>query len=201
MSLGGSRPRGRRAAGGWAPCAALALGWALGWALGAEPPHRCRPDTALLPPPLRRLGGSALLRAAVPRLPRGAWSPCQLYRYPPGAPRPNGTGPCTRGWHYALPAAGLRANLVTQVGLGLVALGGSGTVGDPRAWGSVRCWRGLGGPWVKEGLREGPGNAAGAVESCEESGGTNWGVPGTRASWGLQEGPHGKVRDVQGGAR
>ncbi|XP_014729908.1 PREDICTED: putative solute carrier family 22 member 31 [Sturnus vulgaris] len=114
MALGGSRPRGRRAAGGWAPCAALALGWALGWALGAEPPHRCRPDTALLPPPLRRLGGPALLRAAVPRLPRGGWSPCQLYRYPPGAPRPNGTGPCTRGWHYALPAAGLRANLVTQ---------------------------------------------------------------------------------------
>ncbi|NWV90378.1 S22AH protein, partial [Machaerirhynchus nigripectus] len=66
-----------------------------------------------LPPPLRRLGGPALLRAAVPRL-RGGWSPCQLYRYPPGAPRPNGTGPCTRGWHYALPAAGLRANLVTQ---------------------------------------------------------------------------------------
>ncbi|NXD97651.1 S22AH protein, partial [Chaetorhynchus papuensis] len=45
--------------------------------LGAEPPHRCRPDTALLPPPLRRLGGPALLRAAVPRL-RGGWSPCQL---------------------------------------------------------------------------------------------------------------------------
>uniref|UniRef100_A0A8C3NVZ4 Solute carrier family 22 member 31 n=1 Tax=Cyanoderma ruficeps TaxID=181631 RepID=A0A8C3NVZ4_9PASS len=113
MALGGSRPRGRRAAGGWAPCAALALGWALGWALGAEPPHRCRPDTALLPPPLRRLGGPALLRAAVPRL-RGGWSPCQLYRYPHGDPRPNGTGPCTRGWHYALPAAGLRANIVTQ---------------------------------------------------------------------------------------
>ncbi|XP_058669708.1 putative solute carrier family 22 member 31 isoform X1 [Ammospiza nelsoni] len=113
MALRGSRPRGRRAAGGWAPCAALALGWALGWALGAEPPHRCRPDPALLPPPLRRLGGPALLRAAVPRL-RGGWSPCQLYRYPPGSPRPNGTAPCTRGWHYALPAAGLRANLVTQ---------------------------------------------------------------------------------------
>ncbi|NXG10488.1 S22AH protein, partial [Sakesphorus luctuosus] len=81
--------------------------------LGAEPSHRCRPDAALLPPPLRRLGGPALLRAAVPRL-RAGWSPCQLYRYPPGAPRPNGTGPCTRGWHYALPAAGLRANIVTQ---------------------------------------------------------------------------------------
>uniref|UniRef100_A0A8C3PP37 Solute carrier family 22 member 31 n=1 Tax=Calidris pygmaea TaxID=425635 RepID=A0A8C3PP37_9CHAR len=69
---------------------ALALGWALGWALGAAPPHRCRPDAA----------------------------PCQLYRYPPATtttpPRPNGTGPCTRGWHYALPAAGLRSNLVTQ---------------------------------------------------------------------------------------
>ncbi|NXD38983.1 S22AH protein, partial [Copsychus sechellarum] len=82
MALGGSRPRGRRAVGGWSPCAVLALGWALGWALGAEPPHRCRPDTALLPPPLRRLGGPALLRAAVPRLPRGGWSPCQLYRPP-----------------------------------------------------------------------------------------------------------------------
>ncbi|KAM6253164.1 putative solute carrier family 22 member 31 [Porphyrio hochstetteri] len=120
MAAGGSRPRGCRAAGGWVPCAALALGWALGWALGAMPPHRCRPDTALLPPPLRRLAGAALLRAAVPRL-RGGWSPCQLYRYRPpgtgtgtGSARPNGTGPCTRGWHYALPAAGLRSNLVTQ---------------------------------------------------------------------------------------
>ncbi|XP_068812404.1 putative solute carrier family 22 member 31 [Struthio camelus] len=127
-AAGGGRPRGRRAAGGWVPCAALALGWALAAALGAPPPHRCRPDAALLPPPLRRLAGAALLRAAVPRL-RGGWSPCQLYRYRPGpagpagttgttgsatAARPNGTGPCTRGWHYALPAAGLRSNLVTQ---------------------------------------------------------------------------------------
>lgn len=111
---GGGRPRGCRAAGGWAPCAALALGWALGWALGAEPPHRCRPDPALLPPPLRRLAGSALLRAAVPRL-RSGWSPCQLYRYRGTAAPPNGTGPCTRGWHYAMPAAGLRSNLVTEV--------------------------------------------------------------------------------------
>ncbi|XP_015148158.2 putative solute carrier family 22 member 31 isoform X1 [Gallus gallus] len=110
---GGGRPRGCRAAGGWAPCAALALGWALGWALGAEPPHRCRPDPALLPPPLRRLAGSALLRAAVPRL-RSGWSPCQLYRYRGTAAPPNGTGPCTRGWHYAMPAAGLRSNLVTE---------------------------------------------------------------------------------------
>ncbi|KAM9509313.1 putative solute carrier family 22 member 31 [Guaruba guarouba] len=114
MPAGGWRPRGRLVAGGWAPCLALALGWALGWALGAAPPHRCRPDTALLPPPLRRLAGAALLRAAVPRL-RGGWSPCQLYRYRgTGTARPNGTGPCTQGWHYALPAAGLRSNLVTQ---------------------------------------------------------------------------------------
>ncbi|XP_057258193.1 putative solute carrier family 22 member 31, partial [Pezoporus wallicus] len=114
MPSEGWRPRGRLAAGGWAPCLVLALGWALGWALGAAPPHRCRPDTALLPPPLRRLAGVALLRAAVPRL-RGGWSPCQLYRYrSTAAAGPNGTGPCTRGWHYALPAAGLRSNLVTQ---------------------------------------------------------------------------------------
>lgn len=107
--------------------AALALGWALGWALGAAPPHRCRPDAALLPPPLRRLAGTALLRAAVPRL-RGGWSPCQLYRYPRTAAtataRPNGTGPCTRGWHYSLPAAGLRSNIVTQVGGRAVCGGG-----------------------------------------------------------------------------
>ncbi|XP_064016205.1 putative solute carrier family 22 member 31 isoform X1 [Pogoniulus pusillus] len=110
------RARCGRWAGGWVPCAALALGWALGWALEAVPPHRCLPDPSLLPPPLRRLPAPAMLRAAVPRL-RGSWSPCQLYRYRDiGAStgRPNGTGPCTRGWHYALPAAGLRHNIVTQ---------------------------------------------------------------------------------------
>ncbi|NXH22823.1 S22AH protein, partial [Bucco capensis] len=114
MAAGGGWRRGRwRLAGGWFPCTALALGWALGWLLAAVPPHRCRPDTELLPGPLRRLPAPALLRAAVPCL-GGGWSPCQLYRYRDtgtGSGRPNGTGPCTRGWHYSPPAAGLRANL------------------------------------------------------------------------------------------
>ncbi|NXX80491.1 S22AH protein, partial [Urocolius indicus] len=96
------------------PCVALALCWSLRGALTASPPHRCRPDVSLLPLSLRPLAGAELLRVSVPRL-RGRWSPCQLYRYRHGgAASPNGTGPCTRGWHYGLPAAGLRSNLVTQ---------------------------------------------------------------------------------------
>ncbi|TFK03829.1 putative phospholipid-transporting ATPase IIB [Platysternon megacephalum] len=108
---------GRRArllaAATWAPNAALALGFFAGLLLAAPPAHRCRPDPALLPPALRNLSGRALLNASVPRGPAG-WSRCLLYRYPPGAAGPNRTGPCTRGWDYELPAAGLRSSLVTQ---------------------------------------------------------------------------------------
>ncbi|XP_067392806.1 putative solute carrier family 22 member 31 [Emydura macquarii macquarii] len=119
---------GRRArllaAASWAPQAALALGFFAGPLLLAAPPaHRCRPDPALLPPALRNLSGPALLNASLPRG-RAGWSPCLLYRYPPGpgpgpgpgpepAP-PRRTAPCTRGWHYEPPAAGLRDSPVTQ---------------------------------------------------------------------------------------
>ncbi|XP_039359245.1 putative solute carrier family 22 member 31 isoform X1 [Mauremys reevesii] len=108
---------GRRArllaAATWVPNAALALGFFAGLLLAAPPAHRCRPDPALLPPALRNLSGRALLNASVPRGPAG-WSRCLLYRYAPGAAGPNRTGPCTRGWDYELPAAGLRSSLVTQ---------------------------------------------------------------------------------------
>ncbi|XP_034644648.1 putative solute carrier family 22 member 31 isoform X2 [Trachemys scripta elegans] len=108
---------GRRArllaAATWAPNAALALGFFAGLLLAAPPAHRCRPDPALLPPALRNLSGRALLNASVPRGAAG-WSRCLLYRYLPGAAGPNRTGPCTRGWDYELPAAGLRSSLVTQ---------------------------------------------------------------------------------------
>ncbi|XP_026575539.1 putative solute carrier family 22 member 31 [Pseudonaja textilis] len=107
---------GRRArflaAASWPPNVALALGLAAGLLLGAVPPHRCRPDPALLPAALRNATGPELLNASAP-----PGSRCLLYRYPlpGGAPGPpNGTGPCTRGWQYALPAAGLRSTLVTQ---------------------------------------------------------------------------------------
>ncbi|XP_075795965.1 LOW QUALITY PROTEIN: putative solute carrier family 22 member 31 [Pelodiscus sinensis] len=96
----------------WLPGAALALGCCAGPLL-APPPHRCRPDPALLPPALRNLSGRALLAAALPRGAEG-WSRCLLYRYAPGAALPNRTGPCTRGWHYEPPAAGLRASPATQ---------------------------------------------------------------------------------------
>ncbi|XP_074864679.1 putative solute carrier family 22 member 31 isoform X2 [Carettochelys insculpta] len=107
---------GRRArllaAASWVPNAALALGFFAGLLL-APPEHRCRPDPALLPPALRNLSGRALLATAVPRSGAG-WSRCLLYSYAPGAARPNRTGPCTRGWHYAPPAAGLSASPFTQ---------------------------------------------------------------------------------------
>ncbi|XP_054856735.1 putative solute carrier family 22 member 31 [Eublepharis macularius] len=110
---GGFGRRGRLlAAASGLPAVPLALGLAAGLLLAATPPHRCRPDPALLPPALRNASGPQLLNASAPR-----GSPCLLYRYPPAAAaaaRPNATGPCTRGWHYALPAAGLRSTLVTQ---------------------------------------------------------------------------------------
>ncbi|XP_072587423.1 putative solute carrier family 22 member 31, partial [Vulpes vulpes] len=72
----------------------------------ARPPLPAGPRAAA--PALRALRGPALLAASVPRLgPSGALSPCLLLRYP------NGTRPCTRGWHYALPA-GLLRSPVTQ---------------------------------------------------------------------------------------
>ncbi|XP_016076369.1 PREDICTED: putative solute carrier family 22 member 31 [Miniopterus natalensis] len=57
-------------------------------------------------------GGHAEGRELDPRTQR----PCLLLRYPEPTPRahPNGTRSCTRGWHYALPAAGLMRSPVTQ---------------------------------------------------------------------------------------
>lgn len=180
----GGRPRGRRAAGGWAPCAALALGWALGWALGVEPPHRCRPDPALLPPPLRRLAGPALLRAAVPRL-RSGWSPCQLYRYRGTAAPPNGTGPCTRGWHYAMPAAGLRSNLVTEV------CGEAGGRGGLRGFGNVPGF-GFIGAAEFEGGSGGSGGALGLGRGLK-------GCKGVCKFWGWRGSERGEVWKSLGG--
>lgn len=108
----GRRARLLAAASGL-PNVPLALGLAAGLLLAATPPHRCRPDPALLPPALRNASGPELRNASRP-----PGSSCLLYRYPPpgGALAPNGTGPCTRGWEYALPEAGLRSTVVTQVG-------------------------------------------------------------------------------------
>lgn len=107
------------AAASWLPCVALGLALGSEPLLTTRPPHHCRPDPALLPPALRALRGPALLDSSVPLLgPDGGLSPCLLLHYPergPGA-RPNGTRPCTRGWHYELPTAGLLNSPVTQVG-------------------------------------------------------------------------------------
>ncbi|XP_057170387.1 putative solute carrier family 22 member 31 isoform X5 [Ursus arctos] len=114
---GFGRARRLLAAASWLPCVALGLALGSEPLLTALPAHHCRPDPALLPPALRGLRGSALLDASVPRLgPARAPSPCLLLRYPESASRarPNGTRPCTRGWHYALPAAGLLRSPVTQ---------------------------------------------------------------------------------------
>ncbi|XP_039186945.1 putative solute carrier family 22 member 31 isoform X6 [Crotalus tigris] len=107
----GRRSRFLAAASGL-PNAGLALGLAAGLLLAAVPPHRCRPDPALLPAALRNASSPELRNASAP-----PGSRCLLYRYPRpggGSGPPNGTGPCTRGWQYVLPAAGLRSTLVTQ---------------------------------------------------------------------------------------
>ncbi|XP_008984632.3 putative solute carrier family 22 member 31 isoform X1 [Callithrix jacchus] len=98
---GFGRARRLLAAASWVPCVVLGLALSSEVLLIAQPANRCRPDPALLPP--------ALLDAAIPRLgPTRVRSPCLLLRYP--APAPNGT----RGWLYALPAAGLLRIPVTQ---------------------------------------------------------------------------------------
>ncbi|XP_020844798.1 putative solute carrier family 22 member 31 [Phascolarctos cinereus] len=105
------------AAASWLPNAALALALSSEVLLFPAPPaHHCRPDPALLPPELRSLAGPALLNASLPRLPPPArdWSPCLLLRYPGPGPEPNGTRPCTRGWDFARPAAGLLRTPITQ---------------------------------------------------------------------------------------
>lgn len=115
---GFGRARRLLAAASWLPCVALGLALGSEPLLTTPPAHHCRPDPELLPPALRALRGPALLDASVPRLgPARAPSPCLLLRYPEPEPhaRPNGTRPCTRGWHYALPAAGLLRSPVTQV--------------------------------------------------------------------------------------
>ncbi|XP_077787711.1 putative solute carrier family 22 member 31 [Podarcis muralis] len=110
--VGGFGRRARLlAAASWLPNVPLALGLAAGLLLAATPQHRCRPDPALLPPELRNASGPELLNASTP-----PGSHCLLYRYPPpgGGLEPNGTGPCTRGWEYVLPEAGLLSTVVTQ---------------------------------------------------------------------------------------
>ncbi|XP_053126302.1 putative solute carrier family 22 member 31 [Hemicordylus capensis] len=103
--VGGFGRRARLlAAASWLPTVPLALGLAAGLLLAATPPHRCRPDPALLPPAPRNVSAA----------PRG--SSCLLYRHPSpaGALEPNSTVSCTRGWEYDLPEAGLRSTVVTQ---------------------------------------------------------------------------------------
>ncbi|XP_030676328.1 putative solute carrier family 22 member 31 [Nomascus leucogenys] len=125
---GFGRARRLLAAASWVPCIVLGLALSSEALLTAQPAHHCGPDPTLLPPALRALRGSALLDAAIPRLgPTRAPSPCLLLRYPDPsphtrlgprpapAPAPNGTRPCTRGWLYALPSAGLLQRPVSQV--------------------------------------------------------------------------------------
>ncbi|XP_030858437.1 putative solute carrier family 22 member 31 [Gorilla gorilla gorilla] len=122
---GFGRARRLLAAASWVPCIVLGLVLSSEELLTAQPAPHCRPDPTLLPPALRALRGPALLDAAIPRLgPTRAASPCLLLRYPDPAPRTrpglrpaparNGTRPCTRGWLYALPSAGLLQSPVTQ---------------------------------------------------------------------------------------
>ncbi|XP_054955130.1 putative solute carrier family 22 member 31 isoform X2 [Pan paniscus] len=122
---GFGRARRLLASASWVPCIVLGLVLSSEELLTAQPAPHCRPDPTLLPPALRALRGPALLDAAIPRLgPTRAASPCLLLRYPDPAPRTrpgprpaparNGTRPCTRGWLYALPSAGLLQSPVTQ---------------------------------------------------------------------------------------
>ncbi|XP_045047937.2 putative solute carrier family 22 member 31 isoform X1 [Desmodus rotundus] len=114
---GFGRARRLLAAASWLPCVALGLALGSEPLLTALPAHHCRPDPSLLPPALRALSGPALLEVSVPRLgPTRARSPCLLLRYSEPTPRapPNGTRSCTRGWHYALPSAGLLRSPVTE---------------------------------------------------------------------------------------
>ncbi|TKC38602.1 hypothetical protein EI555_010139, partial [Monodon monoceros] len=87
-ACGFGRSRCLLAAASWLPC--VALGSEL--LLTALPANHCGPDPALDP------------------------GPCLPLSYPDPAPRvrPNGTRSCTRGWRYALPAAGLLRSPVTQ---------------------------------------------------------------------------------------
>ncbi|XP_062923119.1 putative solute carrier family 22 member 31 isoform X2 [Mobula hypostoma] len=82
------------------------------------PGHHCQPDPQLLPESLRNLSGAQLLNYSLPPG-TGAWSRCQLLRYPPsdtgGASQlvPNGSVSCTRGWRFG-PPVGLQTNVITQ---------------------------------------------------------------------------------------
>lgn len=108
--VGGFGRRARLlAASSWAPSAPQALALAAGLLLAATPQHRCRPDPH---PPLPPSDSQQDLRNA--SLQDG--SGCLGVQHPPprGALAPNATGPCTRGWHYALPLHGLRSTVVTQ---------------------------------------------------------------------------------------
>lgn len=90
---GFGRSRCLLAAASWLPCVALGLALGSELLLTALPANHCGPDPALAP------------------------GPCLPLSYPEPAPRvcPNGTRSCTRGWRYALPAAGLLRSPVTQV--------------------------------------------------------------------------------------
>ncbi|KAM9061130.1 putative solute carrier family 22 member 31 [Sarcophilus harrisii] len=103
-------------AASWLPNVALALALTSDLLLFHKPPpHHCQPDPALLPPTLRSLAGRALLNVSLPRLPfTNSWSPCLLLQYPGPDPKPNGTRPCTRGWEFARPAAGLLSTPIIQ---------------------------------------------------------------------------------------
>ncbi|KAM6223833.1 putative solute carrier family 22 member 31 [Rhynchocyon petersi] len=119
---GFGRVRRLLAAASWLPSVVLGLALNSESLLTARPVHHCRPDRELLPPVLRALNGPELLRASVPRIgSERSWSPCLLLLYPepssrsPSAsPTPNGTQPCTLGWEYTLPTAGLLRSPVTQ---------------------------------------------------------------------------------------